>query len=368
MQNVAILGLGLNGLALAYCFAKSGIGVTIFDENPFKQTFADDLRTSFISHKTMDFLGEISQSIIEQSGKIEYIYSFKNDGKAVVELKSEMGYIVDNAVLKSEMAKYIESSQYVKICDNVKIESIVSNGDNTIINGQKFDLAVCALGRSAKLCADLNIKEYQYDYKQNAFVFDIKHAKSHKNIAVEVFGDGYILAVLPKKDELSSSVVLNISNDSGDMKSDELLAFLQSLKRLRYVGEVSEISTKVLKYPLTMRALKTQNKNAIFFIGDTFHTVHPVLGQGFNMSIKDVENLVDFVVQNIRNGVPLNIGLDTLARKNVLNHLKIGFATHFFAESFVTKNRALNVVTNGLIKIGAALPSKLVVNVLQKFI
>ena len=369
MQNVAVLGLGLNGLACAYYFAKNGINVTIFDENSFKKTFQNDLRTSFISGKTMNFLGEISHNIIEKSGKIEYIYSFKEYGDSVVELINEnMGYIVDNATLKNEMANYIQNSPYVKICDNTKIESIISNPENTIINGTSFDLTISALGRNADFCKNLSIKEFQNDYNQTALVFDISHTKPHKNIAVEMFGDGYILAVLPKKNEYVSSVILNISDEKMTSEGNEILKFLRSLVRLRHIGEISSIATSVLKYPLSTKFLKTQHKNAIFFIGDTFHTVHPVLGQGFNMSVKDIEKLAKHILECKNLGIPLHANLESVARKNIVNHLKIGLATHFFAKAFITKSKTLNIATSGLIKTGSMFPSKMTAKFLQKLL
>ena len=79
-ENIAVLGLGLNGLASAYALARNQIHSTIFDENPFKYTFKDDLRTSFISKKTLEMFPEISENIIQKSGKIDYIFTLqKND-------------------------------------------------------------------------------------------------------------------------------------------------------------------------------------------------------------------------------------------------------------------------------------------------
>jgi 2-octaprenyl-6-methoxyphenol hydroxylase len=369
MQKIAVLGLGLNGLAFAYSCAKLGIYVTIFDENPFKNTFKNDLRTSFISASTMKFLDGISQNIISQAGTIEYIYSFKEHGNSVIELfGSNMGYIVDNFLLKTQMAGFIEKSEFVTIKDHTKIESLISQAENTIINGETFALTVCGLGKNASIIQNLNIKNTHYNYTQTAFVFDISHTLPHKNIAVELFGEGYILAVLPKKNELVSSVILNIENEKAAMSDTQVLEFLQNLSRLRHIGKIEKIITNVLQYPLSSNFLHAQNKDSIFFIGDTFHNVHPVLGQGFNMSIKDIQALSNHILESQKLGIPLHIGLETLATKNIPNHLKIGLATHFFAKAFITKSKVLNFATNTMLQIGSKIPAKLTSKILHQLL
>ena len=357
----------MNGLAIAYGLARLGIHSTLFDENPFGDNFKSDIRTSFISHKTMSFLMELADDISSRSGIIEHIYSFKNSCKPVIELTGDnMGYVADNSTLKNAMARYIRQSNFVTIVDNHKIQSITSSPEQVMIDSQKFTLAICAMGARSSIHKTLNIKQSIYNYNQTAFVFDIDHTIPHKNIAVEIFGSNYILAVLPKHDPCKSSIILNMDSNSADMKETEVLNFMQSQERLRHIGEIQGFATPVIKYPLSTRYCNTQYKDSIFLIGDAFHAIHPVLGQGFNMSVKDIVKLCNHIDFANKTGISPAIGLDTLSRKNITNHLKIGLATHFFAKAFITQNKYASYATNALIKIGSIIPSKITSSILQK--
>lgn len=368
MQSVAVIGSGLNGLAASYGLAKYKIQSTLFDESTFSNNFQNDIRTSFISHKTMAFFDNVSNNIKDDSGIIKYIYSFKNNRKSIVELKGHnMGYVVNNSTLKYKMAEYIQKSGLVKIIDNHKIASILPSSEYTIIDGQKFSLTICAMGAKSTIYDTLNIKQYTHDYKQTAFVCDISHTLPHQNIAVELFGNNYILAVLPKLNQHKSSIILNIDN-SANMNDTELLYFLQSQVRIRHIGIIQDIITPIIAYPLFTRYCKIQHKDSVFLIGDAFHALHPVLGQGFNLSVKDITKLCDHINLANKLGISPALDLATLARGNIANHIKIGMATHFFAKAFITQNKYANFATDALISIGSVIPSKITSSILQKIL
>ena len=58
------------------------------------------------------------------------------------------------------------------------------------------------------------------------------------------------------------------------------------------------------KFKLTSSNLRKYYKNNIIAFGDLLHQVHPLAGQGFNMSLRDIQYLSKLIDQRI------NIGLD----------------------------------------------------------
>ena len=51
-------------------------------------------------------------------------------------------------------------------------------------------------------------------------------------------------------------------------------------------------------------------KNILAF-GDLLHTIHPLAGQGFNMTIRDIKILNNKIQKKIDLGLPLDSGLNT---------------------------------------------------------
>ncbi len=372
MQKVAIIGSGLNGLALAFGLSKIGIEVTLFEEKTFGANYENDTRTSFISHKSLAFFPEIAQEIKAKSGVIEYIYSFKNSSKFVSELdgsEENMGFVVDNSLLKFNLISYI-STTGVKILENTKVETLENSKDGVKINGIEFDLAICASGANSSVHKLLGLSQRQIEYDQTAFVFDISHEFPHKNIAIEAFDEACVIAILPKFEEKKSSVILSVRSEIAERITEEnLLEFLQEkAKRARHTGEITSIATKICRYPLAMKFMKTQAIDSIFFIGDSFHAIHPVLGQGFNMSLKDIAKLCLHIEKMQKLGVKINQNLGKIAIENATNHIKIGLASHIFGGKFVSKNKIANIITSGAIAISQAIPTALKTRFLQKML
>ena len=67
MQEIAIVGSGLNGLAVAFGLAEKGFPVTIFEDKTFGGNFKQDFRTSFLAHNTVSFFDKLRKEIEENS-------------------------------------------------------------------------------------------------------------------------------------------------------------------------------------------------------------------------------------------------------------------------------------------------------------
>ena len=371
MQEIAVIGSGLNGLAVAFGLAEKGSHVTIFEEKTFGGNFKQDFRTSFFSHNTIAFFEKFRKEIEENSGMIEYIYSYKTEEKPIVELAgSNLGYVVDNFFIKELLVNFLRNHKNVVIHENTQVETISDWQDTIKINSQKFKIAVCASGANSSIHKKLGLEQKLLPYNQVALVFDIKHQNDHQNIAIEAFDESCIAALLPKKNKNTSSVILSLKNRYAEkLQDDRLLEFLHAkTHRARHIGEILEIPSKICRYPLAMKYMNQQLHGNMIFIGDSFHAVHPVLGQGFNMSLKDIQKLCNHLAEMQSLGVSLNQNLQSLPLKNFANHLKIGSATHIFGGAFISKNPVLKLLTSASISVGASISTRLKTKVLEKLL
>ena len=60
------------------------------------------------------------------------------------------------------------------------------------------------------------------------------------------------------------------------------------------IGNINKIFTKQI-FPLTAHLNTKFYENRIIYIGDAAHSFHPIAGQGWNLGMKDLENLFNLV-------------------------------------------------------------------------
>jgi 2-octaprenyl-6-methoxyphenol hydroxylase len=136
------------------------------------------------------------------------------------------------------------------------------------------------------------------DYDQTAIICNLTPTLAHQGRAFERFTDDGPLALLPLGPD-RCSVVWTVKRDDAvsvmAMNEQEFSDALQRqfgfrLGRFRKVGERSA-------YPLfRVRALQ-QTADRLVLLGNAAHSLHPVAGQGFNLSLRDVAALAEVLAQ-----------------------------------------------------------------------
>ena len=85
----------------------------------------------------------------------------------------------------------------------------------------------------------------------------------------------------------------------------------------------------------------------ILAFGDLLHKIHPLAGQGFNMTIRDINILVDIIKEKIDLGLPLDVSVNqsfekNLRHKNYLFSNSIDLIHEFFNLERKLKNNILS--------------------------
>ena len=71
--------------------------------------------------------------------------------------------------------------------------------------------------------------------------------------------------------------------------------------------------------------LRNYYKDNILAFGDLLHRIHPLAGQGFNMTIRDIIILIDIIQNKISLGLPLDTSVN-LEFENKLRHKNLLFS------------------------------------------
>ena len=92
-------------------------------------------------------------------------------------------------------------------------------------------------------------------------------------------------------------------------------------------------------------------KNKLIF-GDILHTIHPLAGQGFNMTIRDIKILSNLIDEKIDLGLELNESLiyDFQKKTKHLNYT-FGLGIDFIYEFFKIDNKTNNFLSNSIFNI-----------------
>ena len=61
---------------------------------------------------------------------------------------------------------------------------------------------------------------------------------------------------------------------------------------------------------------KYYHKNILAF-GDLIHKIHPLAGQGFNMTIRDIKNLISLIDKRLILGLPIDQSINTEFENNL---------------------------------------------------
>lgn len=345
MQKIGVIGLGLNGLITTLAAHRAGCNVEAFETKIALESYSQDTRTSLISAQTINFFQEmgIYEKLKSFLSPIFHIYAFEENRDTVLSFDSSQpyGFVAPNNLLKETLFSEITRLQ---------IEIHNENVTDTAEDGSFIKVHSSEKEKEYKLLLDCSgkskiLSRQNFPYEQEAIVFNIKHEEDHRNIAVESFTPGGVLAILPLLEKTESAVIWNIRENSSfylrQLESPEFLKiFKEKAQRMKHIGEIMEIITPPRSYPLALSFSAPQNRGRTFLIGDSYNTIHPVAGQAFNMSVKDIKNLYHGLGEAIKLG--LDIGsftfLSAMARKNLKHHISMNLFTHFTIKIFTSRN------------------------------
>ena len=234
---------------------------------------------------------------------------------------SALGYVVEMSLLGKaflfELSEktQTESKNITWFChDHITDIDWQSESVNITLNSsQKLSakLLLACDGAQSTCRQFANISSTSRSYKQSARSANISMATPHNNIAYERFTESGPIAMLPLTDssEKSSkcSLVWTLTPEQADgIKTLGDNAFKQHLEIAfgSWLGSVEKVGERGI-YPLNLVQADEQVYHRMALIGNASHTIHPIAGQGFNLGLRDVQQLCECVANNIEQGVDI---------------------------------------------------------------
>jgi len=148
------------------------------------------------------------------------------------------------------------------------------------------------------------------DYNSFAYTTIIKHSKTQNNKAVQIFTKRGPLAFLPLS-ETETSIVYSVKGyEKFDLK--EIIKKYNTNYKIKNIRDPS-------KFELSSSNLRTYYYNNILAFGDLLHKIHPLAGQGFNMILRDIKEIINLIKLKKENGLVLDKSICIDFEKNVRN-------------------------------------------------
>lgn len=314
MQHVelAIIGGGLVGasLALALQGEAKQRGWRICLIEPFTpgagyQPSYDARSTalSFGSQQIYQRLG-IWQQIAKRAEPIQHIHVSDRGRFAAARLSAleegvpALGYVVENAWIGECLWQALDQSvvTWRSPAEVVRLERQVNGYQLTLKDDSVLtcDLAVLAEGGRSGLREQLGISVKQTPYGQSALIANVTTRDAHGGQAFERFTEEGPMAMLPLADHRSALVWTRATADAERLMAlpeREFIAELQLAFGYR-LGAITQVGQRHL-YPLVLVEAEEQVRPHLVVLGNAAHSLHPIAGQGYNLSLRDTIALAD---------------------------------------------------------------------------
>ena len=289
-MKICILGDGLTSLVLAKILLNKKISVDILHED--KAINYSNSRTFGITKKNYDFFDDEILCLKNISWKLDNIevYTENLPNQKILEFKknnSEIFSIIRNRQLYKNLNIELKKNKFFK-------KKLFKKNNLTIIN--KYNL-VFNCNKNHFITKKFFSKKIEKKYNSIAHTAIIKHKKIDNKSAVQIFTKFGPIAFLPISN-FETSIVYSV-NTSAPVDLEALIN--------KYNTKYSIL--KILdKNSFELGSLNLRNyfyKNILCF-GDLIHKIHPLAGQGFNMTIRDIIDLSNIIDEKIELGLELN--------------------------------------------------------------
>jgi len=298
-MNVCIIGDGLTSLSLAKNLINKKINVHIYYKkiaNHFSSS-----RTIGISRDNLEFF---EKNIIELPKKLKWkikkieIYSEKLKKIKLLNFENNnknLFYLVKNDELYKSLENNLSKNKFFKkkeIKQDFFYEKLLKkNNYDLIINCDQYN----------PISKKYFIKKINKDYKNSAYTTILEHEKLENNSAIQVFTSIGPIAFLPISNT-KTSVVCSLDTKDKTYNDKDVLELIKNHNPKFMIKK----NMKINNFALVSSNLRKYYHTNILAFGDLLHKIHPLAGQGFNMTIRDIKDLSEIIENKINLGLQLD--------------------------------------------------------------
>tara|TARA_S200000501_G_scaffold375240_1_gene426757 strand:- start:717 stop:1796 length:1080 start_codon:yes stop_codon:yes gene_type:complete len=312
-MRICILGSGLTALTLAKALVNYEIDVDVFFNK--KNLKIIDSRTIGISKNNIDYFNSNIINIEKLIWKLKRIEIFSENfnREKIINFKAnsdQLFSILKNFELYKLLEKDLSKNKFFRPKFlNVK-NSHFLNKYEFIVNCDPFNF----------ITTRYFSKKITKKYNSKAFTTIITHDQIENDTASQIFTKKGPLAFLPISNK-ETSIVYSVynSNNLREENIEQLIKDKNFKYKIRNIDKVNSFELKSLN-------LRSYYHNNILAFGDLLHKVHPLAGQGFNMTIRDIKILLEIIKKRLDLGLSLDSSVN-LEFQKILRHKNLIFSS-----------------------------------------
>ncbi|MGX9357396.1 UbiH/UbiF family hydroxylase [Roseobacteraceae bacterium S113] len=317
--DIVIAGGGIAGLTAAAAFGTAGFHVLVVDPQPPITSRDDaraDMRSTAFLQPSRDFLDRAglwarlaphamplqTMRIIDAGGE-EPIARVDRAFEAQDISDEPFGWNLPNWLLRREMAARLDEMDNVTFRPGLRATGLFTRtqtarvhlSDNTTITCR---LAIACDGRASTLRDAAGIEVSTTRFGQSALAFAVTHPIPHDNVSTEVHRTGgpFTLVPLPDLDGRPSSAVVWMDDAARaqELHALEVADFEAAATRRStgLLGPLTLASHRAL-WPIIAQHASALQSERLAIVAEAAHVVPPIGAQGLNMSLKDMQVLLD---------------------------------------------------------------------------
>ena len=322
-HKICVVGGGITGAMMA---------LLLKDTNLFKYSDIGwikpnlnskiDFRTTFYNETSLELLDDLN--ILKKLKKNDYtsvtnIKVFGPNYNSPLEwnhvgTKRKFGAIIKNDIILKIIEEQLkEIKQYDSLVNNTKCnnyERTLYLKNKTFINTH---LVLSADGKNSYLRKLLSIKTIKKNTKQIAISGFLEQSKNHNSTAIQAFTNIGPIGILPHENKNLVNFVLSIEKVEFEKISskinpenficNELNKFFSQIDlNFNPVKKINKIENKLSHWDLDLNFVLNPTSLRAILIGDAAHSIHPLAGQGLNLSLRDCVSALNAIKNCLKFG------------------------------------------------------------------
>lgn len=345
--RIAIVGGGLVGASLALALLHGGARergwrIALIEPHAPGDAFQPsyDARCSALALGTRLIYERLGlwQAIAPRAEPITRIHVSERGRFAATRLSAAeegvpaLGYVVENAWLGHCLWQRLQAEPGIDWhCPRRVAGAHAQHGGYhlTLDDGSPLDceLLVLADGGRSDLRAQLGIHVRRTPYGQTALIANVTPGEPHGGEAFERFTTDGPMALLPLAEGRCALVWTRPEADAERLAALEPRAFLAELQQAFgfRLGAFRQVGTRH-RYPLALLEAEEQVRAHLVLLGNAAHGLHPIAGQGYNLSLRDVMALSETLLDSPAPLGSLGVLQAYLAAQRSDQALTVGFS------------------------------------------
>lgn len=330
--DLAVVGAGPVGTALAVLAAQAGFDVTLIDGRPASATNAADTRTFAIVRGSWrllratgiaeDLAGVTTplNGLEAEDGGTHWFgaphAAFTTSDLEPGETGEALGQMVPAGSLQAALDRVAAGTDGLTWIRGARFSGMETGPAGATLHLEDGRSVVAGLvaacdGINSAVRTSLGIRTEGRAYGKSVFAADVALSRPHEGIARQLFTPEGPFATLPlpgNRANLAWYMKAGAAETLAKLPKDQIEAELNA----RFAGFAGEmrLDGPPLSYPLVMQIAESMIGPRTALLGDAARRINPLAGQGLNLGFKDAAALIDVMTEARETG--LDPGSDTV--------------------------------------------------------